>query len=84
MVLRKRIPSAKMPSQSGLFHSNRMLSSSGVSSKRGGTKGGLAGVRVSGAEADAILMELAEKDEDAQKTWSRVFFENVLSKVCPF
>ena len=81
MVLRKRIPSAKMPSQSGLFHSNRMLSSSGVSSKTG-TKGGLAGVRVSGAEADAILMELAEKDEDAQKTWSRMFFENVLSKVC--
>jgi hypothetical protein len=44
-------------------------------------KSGLAGVKVSSEEADAILQELANHDDDAKKTWSRVFVEQFLSKV---
>jgi hypothetical protein len=42
---------------------------------------GLAGVRVTSEEADAILFELANKDDDDKKTWSRTFVEKCLSKV---
>jgi hypothetical protein len=72
------MPSAKLSSSSA-FPSNRGLSTRSIRNQAAG--GGLTGVKVSGAEADAILQELAQKDEDAKKTWSRIFVENFLSKV---
>ena len=47
--------------------------------------GGLDGVQVSTEERGAILQAIQQGDEDnAAKTYSRRFFENVLSKVCFF
>jgi hypothetical protein len=66
---RRNIPSAKKPSVR--FSSRDVVAS----------KSGLAGVRVSSEEADAILQELANHDDDAKKTWSRIFVEQFLSKV---
>lgn len=43
----------------------------------------LGGERISSEEADAILQELANHDDDAKKTWSRLFVENYLSNVRP-
>ncbi len=74
-VRRRKIPSAKMPSA-------RFQSITGGRSERELTnKSGLAGVKVSSEEADAILQELANHDDDAKKTWSRIFVEQFLSKV---
>ena len=42
---------------------------------------GLTGVQVSEAEADAILEQLANTDENSKKTWSRLFVEKYLSNV---
>ena len=44
----------------------------------------LSGVSVTAAEADAILQQLADKDKDNKKTWSRVFVERYLLDVCFF
>jgi len=55
--------------------------SAGASSPSYSTRTGLAGVRVSQEEADAILQELANQDSEANKTWSRIFVEKFLSKV---
>jgi hypothetical protein len=69
------MPSAKMPS-------TRWQSSQLDSTKsRRESAAGLAGVRVTAEEADAILFELANNDDDAKKTWSRTFVEKFLSKV---
>lgn len=40
----------------------------------------LGGVRVSSEEADAILQQLANHDDDSKKTWSRLVVEKYLSK----
>ena len=78
---RGKIPTAKQPSVS-VFQSSRNFDGT---SKRGSVGGssrtGLTGVRVSGAEADAILQELANTDDYNKKTWSRMVVESFLSKV---
>ena len=42
---------------------------------------GLGGVRVTKEEAENILQELAKKDDDIRKTWSRIVVDKYLSKV---
>jgi hypothetical protein len=44
-------------------------------------KNSLRGVSVTAGEADAILQQLADKDADNKKTWSRVFVERYLLDV---
>ena len=77
--LRRRIPSAKLPS-TRYNQSNRMLSSE---RQFEGTEevNRLTGVKISSEEADAILQQLATHDDDNKKTWSRLFVEKHLSKV---
>jgi hypothetical protein len=80
---RRPVPSAKRPS-SRQFQSNRILSNgSDVAAKNmsSGASPKLAGISVSKEEADAILQELANEDDDSHKTWSRLFVEKYLMKV---
>ena len=84
-IRRRHLPSAKKPS-AVKFQSNRMLLSQGsgggpASPYSNASVRGLTGVRVTAEEADAILQELANKDDTSKKTWSRLFVERYLSKV---
>lgn len=85
--LRHRMPSAKMPSTRFVQGSARHLSSSRMDSIGGGLQNpraaALGGVRVTEEEADAILQDLANNDDNSKKTWSRLFVENTLQKVSP-
>jgi hypothetical protein len=55
--------------------------STGALSPSSSSGHGLGGVRVTKEEADTILQELANQDDDSKKTWSRLVVENRLSKV---
>ena len=79
-VRQRRIPSAKVPSLRSHI-SNQGAEQNQVSSVRDRGVIQLAGVKLSSQEADAILQELANHDENSKKTWSRLFVEKYLSKV---
>lgn len=61
------------------YPSNANFSSPGLNSIR--SRANLHGVDVTAEEADAILQQLADKDADNKKTWSRVFVERFLLDV---
>eukprot|EP00934_Nitzschia_sp_Nitz4_P003042 Nitzschia sp. Nitz4//scaffold174_size87051//32646//36062//NITZ4_005106-RA/size87051-snap-gene-0.111-mRNA-1//-1//CDS//3329538863//3032//frame0 len=77
-TLRRRMPSAKAPSQilGARLSQRRFDSESGITPM----DRNLAGVTITDEETDAILQQLANEDDDARKTWSRLLVENYLSK----
>lgn len=80
-IPRGRMPSAKMPS-TRFASNNKMLSGSHREDSLGAAaQGQLAGVRVASEVADAILQDLANQDEDNEKTYSRQIVEKYLMKV---
>lgn len=84
--LRRRMPSAKAPSQGYGFQPNRLMSSPQVSASSSRTSAShrakhYSGVTMSGEEADAILQTMAKEDDPSKTTWSRLFVKKILSKV---
>ena len=75
------ISSSGMRQRKGLPEapSHRNFASPGMNSIR--NRASLQGVDVTAEEADAILQQLADKDTDNKKTWSRVFVERFLLDV---
>lgn len=80
---RRPMPSAKQPS-TRYNQSNRILSPGEEKIASNRSSNILSGARVTSDEADAILQELANQDDDSKKTWSRLFVDNYLSKVGTF
>lgn len=83
--LRRRMPSAKAPSQGYGFQPNRLMSSPQVSVSSSRTSAShkakhYSGVTMSGEEADAILQTMAKEDDPSKTTWSRLFVKKILSK----
>ena len=89
----RRIPSAKMPSERFAYDAGRYGGSwDGSASPQGSPQNsgqrrkqpsdGLPGVQVSTEERNEILRAVQEGDDsNEEKTWSRRFVENTLSKV---
>ena len=77
--LRRRMPSAKAPSQGYGFQPNLSVSSSRTSASHKAKH--YSGVTMSGEEADAILQTMAKEDDPSKTTWSRLFVKKILSKV---
>lgn len=86
-TLRRRVPSAKVPS-TRLILTNKMLTGTKGDNNDDNGSGeltrksrALEGAPVTESEADAILLQLTHRDDNKQKTWSRMLVENYLSKV---
>lgn len=82
-TLRRRIPSAKVPSTRFNLTNKMMVpgQEGGESENSPVASRALEGAPVTQEEADAILMQLTERDDNRQKTWSRMLVERYFLNV---